>query len=488
MTRGTLAFSTGFGDVGSDELVLIEARGHEAMSTIYEYELTIEVHRDGGLAATQIDGLLSHTCSIMAVGAGSVEVHGMLRGIRLLTANEAMPVVYKAFFVPRLWLTTQVFRTRVFQDMNVQQIVDAVLADHGLQAEWWVTETYPTNEYTVQYEETDFNFISRLLEHFGIFYFFRQDPDGEALVIGDTSNAFEPHPDRAVFTFNPSMGRASVRACVHSISSEVLSQTAGITVREYNWRTPQSSLAAQHEADTRSGYGVHWRYGEHFKTSDEGTMIARIRSEQELNLREVFEGTCSIPALRPGHKIELSDCPIPDLNITYLITEVSPIISTSMIGDEFSEAYQYPFKAVALERDDPPPVPYRSQLRARKPVIHGFMHGFVDGEAATTAAPIDDKGRYRIVMPMDSVGQLGGRATRWIRMMQPSSGANYGMHFPLHMGIEVAIIHLDGDPDRPVIVGSIPNPATISPIVQTEATRSRIRTRSGIELEFEDDA
>ncbi len=179
-------------------------------------------------------------------------------------------------------------------------------------------------------------------------------------------------------------------------------------------------------------------------------------------------------------------CPLPELNITYLVTSVSPEIN--VISDAGDESYQYPFTAVPLERDDPPPVPYRSQRRARKPVIHGFMHGFVDGEAATTAAPIDEKGRYRIILPMDSIAELGGRATRWIRMMQSSAGNAYGIHFPLHMGTEVLIAHLDGDPDRPVILGSVPNPATPSPIVQNEATRSRIRTRSGIELEFEDDA
>lgn len=488
MTRGMLAFSSGFSGVQPDEIVLVGASGREAMSTIYEYELTLEVHRDGGLPADQIDGLLSNTCYILAQGAGSVEVHGMLRGITLLAANEATPVAYRAYLVPIFWNTTRVFRTRIFQDMNVQDIVDKVLSDHGIEADWWLTGTYPASEYTVQYEETDFNFISRMLEHYGIYYFFRQEPDGEVLVIGDTPNAFESHPEFPIATFNPNMGRSGVKGCVHSISTVWLSQTAGITVREYNWRTPLAALAAQEMADTYSGYGVHWCYGEHFKDNDEGAMIAKIRAEQELNQREEYSGICSIPGLRPGQKFELSDCTIPDLNITYLVTEVAPVVSTSLVGDEFTDSYQFPFSAVALERDEPTPVPYRSQRLARKPVIHGFMHGIVDGEAATTAAPIDSDGRYRIVMPMDSVGELGGKATRWIRMMQASSGGNYGIHFPLHMGTEVAIIHLDGDPDRPLILGTPPNKSTTSPIVQGEATRSRIRTRSGIEFEFEDDA
>lgn len=486
MPYTTLSFATECPDVEPGELVLIEARGREEMSSLYEYELTFECFRDGGLPATALDGLLSHPCYIAMEGSNSVEVHGIIRKIQLIDSNEANPVGYRATLVPTLWNATRVFRSRVFQELNVQQLVDAVLADHGITAEWFLAETYPVREYTVQYEESDFDFISRQLEHWGIFYFFRQAPDGENLVIGDAMHAFEEHPDFEVLTFNPSHGRSGVTGTVQSISSELRSQTRGVTVRDYNWRSPTQALAASHDTDLRSGYGAHWLYGEHYKDESEGTFVARIRAEQELNLREIYRGVCSVPGLVPGQKFVLFGCPLPDLNITYLVTSVEPRIA--IVDDQGDETYQYPFAAVPLERDDPPPVPYRSQRKTTKPVIHGFMHGFVDGEVASTAAPIDDQGRYRIVMPLDSAAELGGRATRWIRMMQPSSGNNYGMHFPLHMGVEVLIAHLDGDPDRPVILGSVPNPATTSPIVMDEATRSRIRTRSGIEIEFEDDA
>ncbi len=116
------------------------------------------------------------------------------------------------------------------------------------------------------------------------------------------------------------------------------------------------------------------------------------------------------------------------------------------------------------------------------------MNGIVDGEDDSVAAPIDELGRYKVLLPLDSVAAPGGKASRWIRMAQPSSGNAYGTHFPLHISAEVAVIHLDGDPDRPVIVGSIPNPETLSPVVGENASQSRIKTREGIILEFEDDA
>jgi type VI secretion system secreted protein VgrG len=482
-----LEFSSGYDGLTPQELVLLGVRGREAMSTLYEYELTLEVRKDGGLSSADTNGLLTNTCFVHGVEGegGSFELHGILRRIELIDASSAMPVLYRAILVPQLWNTTRSFRSRVYQDKDVQGIVDEVLALSALEAEWHLAESYPVSEYVVQYEESDFVFISRLLEHWGIAYHFRQDPDGEILAITDSNAFFEPLSGFEELTFNPRLDRSSAQGSVHSILSVFEPQPESLTAREYNWRTPSTPLKVDHDVDTETGVGMQWLYGDHFKDADEGAMVARIRAEQMLNLRETFHGVCSVRGLAPGHKFSLVNCPLPDLNITYLVTSVEPSVSTQ--ADAGDESRQLPFTAVALERDDPPPLPYRSQRVTLKPRIMGFMHGHIDGESPGTAAPIDPQGRYKVLLPLDSVAEVGGKATRWIRMVQASAGMNYGIHFPLHVGIEVAIIHLDGDPDRPVIVGAVPNPETMSPVVQEEATMSRIRTPSGIEISMNDD-
>ena len=133
-------------------------------------------------------------------------------------------------------------------------------------------------------------------------------------------------------------------------------------------------------------------------------------------------------------------------------------------------------------------VPYRPPRVTALPRILGLMHARVDGEQDGTPAPIDDQGRYRVLLPFDGVGELGGRATRWIRRAQVYAGPAYGMHFPLHIGTEVLLAHLGGDPDRPVIVGAVPNPATASPVIDANATQSIVRTKGNIVEEWEDDA
>ena len=133
-------------------------------------------------------------------------------------------------------------------------------------------------------------------------------------------------------------------------------------------------------------------------------------------------------------------------------------------------------------------MPYRPPRVTPKPRITGVVHGIIDGESAGTAAPIDDRGCYKVVLPYDTVAEKGGKATRWIRMAQSFGGPTYGIHFPLHIGVEVMIVHLDGDPDRPVIAGVLPNPRTASPASKQNATQSVIRTRAAVHIEIEDDA
>lgn len=486
-SNNTLVFETACSDIAAGELTLQRAVGKEAMSRLYWYKLELLCTRQGGIPLEHIDGMLKAPCYMALSGTDSVEIHGVLKNVSLLHSTDENQVRYRAILAPRLWNTTRSHRTRVYQNMNIQEIVDEVLALSGLEAEWHLIESYPKSEYIVQYDETDYHFISRLLEHWGIYFYFRQEPDGEVLVIADNNIHFQPLMGSETLTFDAQTGRSAAQGCVHRISAHHRPRSAGLAVREYNWEAPSTPLLESHDVDTRAGFGVHWHYGDHFKDPDQGKVIARIRAEQMLNRRETYGGRCSVPGLAPGHKFDLTGAALSDLEFTYLVTSVSPDIKAA--GDGSVTSYEYHFTAFPLDRQDPPPpAPYRASRRRKKPKIRGFMHGIVDGEILGLAAPIDLLGRYKVILPMDSVAVPGGKATRWIRMAQASSGPDYGIHFPLHIGTEVAIIHLDGDPDRPLILGSVPNAETKTPVLLTDATQSRIKTKTGILVEWDDDA
>lgn len=473
-------FHTGSSDLEPGDLLLRAFGGQEAISELYEYEIVLETHLEGGLAPELIESLMQEPCMIRFGEAAENEIHGMLCEVQTESMGTSFSsVAYRALLVPRLWSTTLTRRSRVYQEMNVVDIVKTVLEETGLQEdqhfELRLDGDYPEREYVVQYQETDFAFISRLMEHWGIFYFFVQNPDGELLVLTDTNKKTEPlEPDEPL--------RYDAAAALHgntirSMSRRHRMRPSKVVLRDYNWRVPDS-VKSEADVDTVTGRGVHDFYGDHFPDTSQGDLLAKVRSEEMMAERETYHGNCNVPSLAAGNHFTLEGHPAGELDMDYLVTSVQKAGSTGHSGGGgFTQTYDAIPKAV----------PFRPRRVTPKPRIEGFIHAKIDGEAHSTAAPIDEHGRYKVVMPYDTAGQKGGKASRWIRKAQASAGPGYGMHLPLHIGAEVAIIHLGGDPDRPVIVGSVPNAETRSPVTVDNPTQSAIRSQSGIVIELDDD-
>ncbi len=227
-----------------------------------------------------------------------------------------------------------------------------------------------------------------------------------------------------------------------------------------------------------TGSGEHRRYGDHFKDETEGALLATIRAQEMSCERLLCRGGLHALGVAPGHRFATSGMPIAELEGEYVVTALETSVDKGGETNDFQQRYE------AIPSD----VAFRPPRLTERPVIVGHTHAVVDGEVAGVAAPIDEYGRYKVILPFDQHAAAGGKASRWIRMAQPSAGSNYGMHLPLHIGTEVLVTHLDGDPERPVIVGAIPNVDTMSPVVDANATQSRIRTSTGILFELEDDA
>jgi len=136
----------------------------------------------------------------------------------------------------------------------------------------------------------------------------------------------------------------------------------------------------------------------------------------------------------------------------------------------------------------PADVVFRPLRRTEWPSIHGFVNATIDGAGSNQYAEIDDHGRYKVKLPFDLSDKKDGKASRYIRMMQPYAGGGMGMHFPLHKGTEVALGFVDGDPDRPIILGALVNPETASPVSGANQTQSKIHTGGGNSFTIEDTA
>lgn len=470
-----LEFESDADGIGPGDISLRSVKGREAMSEPYEYELVFETPIDGGFASEDIDALLVRACRLRYGRDMTSEVHGILRAVELLPTIDSERVQYRAWLVPRFWGTTLHRNSQVFQDQSADAIVTAVLGEDGLSGALRpaFSSGYPARTFVAQYRETDFNFVSRMMEHWGIFYFFDQGPDGEVMVLADSNGAATPLDGFETIAFAAQEGDGFTdEGTIRDVRRMTSVQPSSIAVHDYNYRTPGVPVSGSSACDAATGRGGQIYYADHAKDGGEASRFAGLRAEQMMSLREVYRMRCSVDGIAPGHRFVLDGHPLPELCREYLVieTEFHRGLGASQVHTELT--------AIPYE------VPYRAPRRAKVPHILGFMHGTVDGSPGT-AAPIDDQGRYLVKIPYD---MAGGAASRWVRMAQSSAGSGYGMHLPLHAGTEVAIVHLDGDPDRPIIMGAIPNPATFSPVTAANATQSQLRTQAGIMMVLEDDA
>jgi type VI secretion system secreted protein VgrG len=186
-----------------------------------------------------------------------------------------------------------------------------------------------------------------------------------------------------------------------------------------------------------------------------------------------------------GHRFGLVDHHESGFERDYLITAIEHRVGEAIPGEAPGEhdgpgRYTASFEAIPLD------VPYRPEATTPWPSIHGIMHGHVEADGTGVYAEIDEQGRYKVRLPFDSGNAAGAAVSRWIRMAQPYTGPGYGTHQPLHRGTEVLVAFIDGDPDRPIIVGSVPNAHTGSPATRANATQTVSETAAGIRVETED--
>ncbi|MEQ8454928.1 MAG: type VI secretion system tip protein TssI/VgrG [Sandaracinaceae bacterium] len=466
-------------DVGA-RLLAERASGTQRLSGLYQWRVLVEVEHEGGLDDEALNDLLRQPARISLNRDDSEgEVYGVLRQVEMLEVTGPRETHYDLTLVPKLWRLNLVKRSRVFQNKTHVEVALAVFAEHGFDPDTYVfdqtEESYPTHEYVVQHRETDFAFISRLLEHNGVHYRFEQHPRTEAIVLGDRNASFVPVHEEDELRYHPhDFAPDDGAPRVWGLRRIRSARYAEVQLRDYNWRAPHQPVRAVEPVDEETGYGFLDLYGEHVPDTAEATRLARVRAQEQQVAAETFEAKTSLRGVRPGTYFDLVNHPHPDLNQRYLVTETS---ETTVDG----HAYVNTFKAIPFS------VTYRPARTTPWPRIDGAINAIVDGEARSTATPIDEQGRYRVVLPFDGAASAGGSASRWVRRAQPSAGEGYGMHFPLHIGSEVAIVHVNGDPDRPLIVGAVPNAATQSPVIAGNAPQSRIRTGSGVVFELDDD-
>ncbi|AUX44348.1 hypothetical protein SOCE26_058120 [Sorangium cellulosum] len=490
--------------------VRIELRGvwgRERLSRLFEYDLILMRKREEDpFTDDELDALLKAPCAISMGPRVGDQVHGLLESIELIDVTREVAPRYHARLVPSVWPLTVARSCRVYQDTTIPDMVTELLQLYGLSPgedfELRILGDTPEYEYVVQYQESEWDFIQRWLEREGYFYWFEHSGSGDKLIIADSNAAVTPIKAPSTISYREINNLGADVSTVFSWNLHQRRVPAKVAVFDYNYRTPSEPLVATGEIDVQRGLGTVCYYGEHFKDSGQGKRVAKLRAERHLCERRTYTARTDCPRFRVGHRFELENHHDASHDGPYMITaiehragypvrELQGLVPTTSgarpfvhserdDAGEMSEQYSARFEAIPYE------VQFRPEMVTPWPSIHGVMHAHVASDTSGDYAQIDEQGRYKVKLPFDVSGRTGTRVSRWIRMAQPYSGSGYGTHFPLHKGAEVLLAYIDGDPDRPIIVGAVPNPQTASPTTMMNSTQSVIHTASGIRIELED--
>ncbi|MBN1104845.1 MAG: type VI secretion system tip protein VgrG [Deltaproteobacteria bacterium] len=473
-----------------DTFGVVRFRGSEGFSKCYAFEVDLVSSE----AEIDLNQALKNPATFTILREdGDIPFHGILAEFDQLHQVDEY-VFYRAVLVPKLWWLSLTHHNQVFLGKKVPEILQEVLKDGGLTSldfDLKLQGSYPKWEYVCQYRESHLEFVSRWMEREGMYYYFEQGDHGEKVIITDTRMAHQEMGQGKTMYYSPPSGLDELHR-EEVIKSFVCRQRMlpkTLRLKDYNYRTPSLELSGNAEVK-RDGRGEVYFYGEHFRTPEEGNALAKVRAEELLCQEQRFYGEGTIPYLRPGFLFDLQGHYRGGFNRTYLTTELNHEGSQAAylqagIRKGLSEVEEQPYyrnSFVAI----PGSVQFRPERKTEKARFYGAMNAKIDAAGSGKYAELDDHGRYRVLLPFDLSGRKEGKASAWLRMSQPYAGSDHGMHFPLHKGTEVLLTFIDGDPDRPLIAGAVPNPEIPSIVGEGNATGAGFRTASGNQISMQD--
>jgi type VI secretion system secreted protein VgrG len=456
-----------------------ELTGREALSELFAFDVRLAMH---GLPMRE--PLIGQSATLVFSDRGQPvrKVHGLIAECLEEGDGGEEATIYRIRLVPHFHWLSLVTLQRVIVSRSVPQILEKKLENGNLSGELRLAEEYGTETQTVQYKESDLDFLRRLCEHEGITFFFEHGaPDGPAVdrvVFADSNAALGPK-DSVVRLRRRYRGD---RTGVFRLDRQTRMMPNYFVVADYCDKRPFLDLSCDHKVVEEGGGGVI-EYGSNHSSVDQGKRLARVRGEEAASLGLFFLGASDEPSLAAPCRLKVDDPRLVDEH-DLLVIEVEHRFSAGGGRDGTGRAlsYENTFRAIPFSQ------PYRPPRITPKPRIHGLVTGVVEALAEGLRTPfLDEAGRYTVRFHFDFEPHFPIVPTG-VRMAQPSAGANggYGMHFPLRPGTEVLVGFIDGDPDRPIIVGALPNAHAPSPVTSSTPTVNRLVSASGVVFEMND--
>lgn len=474
-----------------DDLFFLSMHGREEVSRLYEYQVSA-LSPNPALAA---DDILGTAASVAIEATDDVErhFHGLVTAFGL-DGMVGRYYRYRLVLRPWLWLLTRSADVRIFQQKNALAILDEIFGkyEHSLANE--ASASPAARDYCVQYRETDFAFVSRLLEEEGISYRFRHSADGHELVLFDQATQLAPGEGFDTVRFYRDPG---VLAEVEGLSAWRMQheiQSGKLVVRDWNFETPStdllSTVATASHGHANAAFEVYDHPARHAVKAD-GDTIATHRLDALQSGFARYTGEGNVTGLAAGALFTLAEHDRDELNIEYVVLASEIALRVAGFeggGDEGDTAVRCSVLA------QPSSAPLRPALRTPRPVVGGPQTAIVVGDADAGDILTDKYGRVKVQFHWDRVGTKTAESSCWIRVASPMAGNGWGMITVPRIGQEVVVDFLEGDPDRPLITGRVYNAEQMPPYeLPANATVSTVRSNSKLkdvahfnELRFED--
>ncbi|MDO9708758.1 type VI secretion system Vgr family protein [Paracraurococcus lichenis] len=456
---------------GRDQLLVpIRLHAEEAISALYEVRITA-VSAESDISPATV---LHKPACVMLRHAGQVTRRfcGMVRSLVQVGQASRDQWHYELVIVPRLWRLSQTRDCRIYQQKRTSEILNALLQDAALPpADYAISGAPdPVLPYRAQFNETDLDFASRLLEEVGWFYYFRHDGAEEKLVVAASNRALTS------LGTAPWEGDAETPGRIAALRGKHALTRGAYATSDYDPEAPGKMLKQQ-EATTLGHAGQAMRDDFTWPALTDSADTARDRAKRRMQAAEaeasLLLGEGDWPALLPGAKFELApqDETLPAG--TYGIRQVRhEAIDEGWLSGGAVPHYANSFEAF------PEAVPWRQPLATARPVMAGLHAGVVLGTSADAEIHTDDLARVKVRLFWDHRGETSGEQAIWARVVQPWAGPGWGAQFLPRVGTEVAVAFLDGDPDRPVVVGGFYNGSDKPIFSAAERTKSGFRSRS----------
>jgi type VI secretion system secreted protein VgrG len=474
-----ISFEFKAGPYTSQELAVTAFSGREELSRAFAFTVELAAVQESGPQPREMLGQKGLLCLHDEVNGASRFVHGLIGRVEALGERQGR-MRYRVLLVPEFWKLRHTRRSRIFQGKTVPEIVQAVLDEAGIAHGGSLHGSYAPREFCVQYRESDFDFVSRLLESEGIFYFFEHTEDSHTLMLGDGPDAHGPIVGEPSIPFRGPTGAEPGEEHVLTIERAARIRPGAVALRDFDFVRPSLDLTAKEKAANADQVLEVYDSPGKYVEPGVGKDTAKVRLEELRHDTERCEGECSSVRLLPGFHFTLKEHPDATFEGDYLL------VSVEHSGGH--DIYQSRFHAI------PAAVPFRPPRLTATPTIAGAQTAIVVGPSGEEIHT-DEHGRIKVKFHWDRGASGDDKSSCWIRVSQAWAGAGWGALFLPRIGQEVVIRFLEGDPDRPLVVGSVYNGENPTPLpLPDEKTKSTLRSNSSLggngynELQFEDAA